>query len=164
MGDSLLRPEANTRVYIHCKAELFIALDENRLIKCTWIVTSACGATSSSVAKEVEATEQLVRPANPQNAKLKHRHVIVLRHIHVQGHQLLSGQRMPGAEGAGGVHLGINPDKWIDGMSGGEGLMTERAHLFAVVVTASIEPCGRNVLHEIHLRTVRQEQGQSWGR
>jgi len=63
--------------------------------------------SSISVAKEVEAAEQFVRPADPQDAELEDRHVIVLRHVHVQGHQLLGGQRMPGAECAGGIHLGI---------------------------------------------------------
>lgn len=105
-----------TSACIHCKVELFIALDENHLIKCTWIVTatSACKlrtgnweSRSSSVAKEVEAAEQFVRPANPQDAELEDRHVVVLRHGHVQGHQLLGGQRMPGAECAGGIHLGM---------------------------------------------------------
>lgn len=58
---------------------------------------------SASVAKEVKAAEQLVRPANAQDAKLEDGHVI--GHVHVQRHQLFSGQRMPRTKGAGRVHL-----------------------------------------------------------
>lgn len=77
---------------------------ENRLIKCTLIVASSClDARHASIAKEIEAAEQLVRSANAQDAKLEDRHIV--GHVHVQRHQFLGGQRMPGAKGAGGVHL-----------------------------------------------------------
>lgn len=59
--------------------------------------------SAASVAKEVKAAEQLVRPANAQDAKLEDGHVV--GHVHVQRHQFLGSQRMPRTKGAGRVHL-----------------------------------------------------------
>lgn len=58
---------------------------------------------SALVPKEVKSAEQLVRPSYAQDAKLEDGHVV--GHVHVQCHQLLCGQRMPGPKGAGRVHL-----------------------------------------------------------
>lgn len=57
----------------------------------------------ASVTKEIEAAEQLIRPADAQDAKLEDGHIV--GHIHIQGHQLLGSQRMPRAKRAAGIHL-----------------------------------------------------------
>lgn len=61
---------------------------------------------------------------------------------------------MPGAECAGGIHLS---SKDINSIVLGEMKKELATHLFAVVVTASIESRGGNILHKVHLRTMWQE-------